>query len=348
MFESMQVPLTENLLFYIESGVPEKLANANKGISNHAILMGVVLMVVGLLVEVFVFSQLRTVEEQMRKVLGLILHVDPAALTSTTRLVHVLAGQFSGTKSDAGGPNAEFCDAVLQQLPDAVMYAGDHTQKIQGANDSCVKLFGELALVGRNLSDVLTEERFEGIDLAKLIDEPTNELVLARADDGSEVFYDIASMVHGDRRIFVIADVTQTQRYNMLIDEERQRSDELLKSILPPSIVPRVQAGEQEISFAVQSASFSFMDVVEFTPWCSICCAMLIGGPRISKVGFAPPSTPATTGPPVLTPTRMRRCSLISSFNSPTRWMAERPKLHISFVCVTGSFVSAKMPPALT
>ncbi|EAX99447.1 Adenylate and Guanylate cyclase catalytic domain containing protein [Trichomonas vaginalis G3] len=42
----------------------------------------------------------------------------------------------------------------------------------------------------------------------------------------------------------------------------------MLASILPAMLVPRVQAGEKNISFSVQSATVLFLDVVEFTPWC--------------------------------------------------------------------------------
>lgn len=46
------------------------------------------------------------------------------------------------------------------------------------------------------------------------------------------------------------------------------KSNNLLKTVLPPSLVERVQAGEQNISFSVQSCSVLFLDVVSFTPWC--------------------------------------------------------------------------------
>jgi class 3 adenylate cyclase len=59
-----------------------------------------------------------------------------------------------------------------------------------------------------------------------------------------------------------------TVRYNTLISPEKEKTDPLLASVLPPSLVGRVQAGENNISFAVQSASISFIDIVEFTPWC--------------------------------------------------------------------------------
>jgi class 3 adenylate cyclase len=43
----------------------------------------------------------------------------------------------------------------------------------------------------------------------------------------------------------------------------------MLASILPVHLVARVQAGESDISFSVQSASVTFIDIVEFTPWCA-------------------------------------------------------------------------------
>ena len=55
---------------------------------------------------------------------------------------------------------------------------------------------------------------------------------------------------------------------NKEVKEEKSKSDVLLSSILPPSLVKRVQAGEQNISFAVQTATIVFMDIVSFTPWC--------------------------------------------------------------------------------
>jgi class 3 adenylate cyclase len=55
--------------------------------------------------------------------------------------------------------------------------------------------------------------------------------------------------------------------YNRLVCEERNRSDQLLSSILPARLVPRVRAGEQHISLSVQSATIAFLGIVSFTSW---------------------------------------------------------------------------------
>jgi class 3 adenylate cyclase len=86
--------------------------------------------------------------------------------------------------------------------------------------------------------------------------------------DGSEVYYEVAAALSNELLVISAQDITQQVRYNTLIAEERGKSDQMLASILPPSLVRRVQEGEKNISFAVQSASISFLDIVEFTPWC--------------------------------------------------------------------------------
>ena len=88
-------------------------------------------------------------------------------------------------------------------------------------------------------------------------------------DDG--IVFDLRVNVQRNKSgtVVIMKDITQEKRYNTLIAEEGAKSDMLLASILPPKLVPKVRAGEKGISFAVQSATISFIDIVEFTPWCA-------------------------------------------------------------------------------
>jgi len=80
---------------------------------------------------------------------------------------------------------------------------------------------------------------------------------------------EITLAVIGQNYVFTTRDKTQQVSYHRPIREEQAKSDQMLSSILPANLVARVQAGEVDISFAVQSASISFVDIVEFTPWCA-------------------------------------------------------------------------------
>jgi class 3 adenylate cyclase len=73
-----------------------------------------------------------------------------------------------------------------------------------------------------------------------------------------------------NNNVYTIRDQTQQTRYQNLINAEIQKSNDLLKSILPSDIAQRVQDGEKNISFSVQSCSVVFLDIVGFTPWCGL------------------------------------------------------------------------------
>jgi class 3 adenylate cyclase len=105
-------------------------------------------------------------------------------------------------------------------------------------------------------------------DSTPLFAQPAKEATLEYHAE-STVFIKVQPASVAQHFIFTIRDVTQQVLYHALIKEERAKSDAMLASILPANLVPRVQAGESNISFAVQSASVSFMDIVEFTPWCA-------------------------------------------------------------------------------
>jgi class 3 adenylate cyclase/CheY-like chemotaxis protein len=53
---------------------------------------------------------------------------------------------------------------------------------------------------------------------------------------------------------------------NSLLDAEKQRAENLLLNILPPSIAGRLQSGERNIADKVDSATVLFADIINFTP----------------------------------------------------------------------------------
>ncbi|OHT07082.1 Adenylate and Guanylate cyclase catalytic domain containing protein [Tritrichomonas foetus] len=87
-------------------------------------------------------------------------------------------------------------------------------------------------------------------------------------NDNTEINLEASVLMANNKTVFIARDITQIVRYNTLINAEKAKSDQLLASILPPHLVKRVQRGEKNISFAVQTATIVFMDIVEFTPWC--------------------------------------------------------------------------------
>jgi class 3 adenylate cyclase/PAS domain-containing protein len=258
LFEELFVPMFESIIPTIE----EQIADTRSGFVTSIIIV----IVLSVLSEIFAFIHCHAIEVHIRSVFQLLLHVPPDVVTSTARIMAVLGGDFSGSKGDMGNRDAQFFDTVFDSLPDAVVFA-DPNQVIEGANQCSQKLFGTENLVGSHLSEFFNANKFHGDNLPSLFHDSTTLTLMMRVD-GSEVYYDVTSVISSDRIVISAQDVTQRVRYDTLIAEESAKSDALLASILPPSLVKRVQAGEKNISFAVQSASISFIDIVEFTPWC--------------------------------------------------------------------------------
>ncbi|TAE27890.1 MAG: response regulator [Candidatus Kapaibacterium sp.] len=55
-------------------------------------------------------------------------------------------------------------------------------------------------------------------------------------------------------------------RYNLLLDAEKRRAEQLLLNILPASIADRLQNGERQIADRFDDATVLFADVTNFTP----------------------------------------------------------------------------------
>ena len=87
-------------------------------------------------------------------------------------------------------------------------------------------------------------------------------------NNGESIFIHFKPTTVSGNIIIFGHDITLRVNHQKLIQDEKKKSDKLLSSILPPSLVPRVQSGEKNISFSVQSATVVFMDIVSFTPWC--------------------------------------------------------------------------------
>jgi class 3 adenylate cyclase len=258
IYDGLFTPMFESIIGTIQESINQEEA--------VAIPLIVVFVLIGAVAQVMALVHCSDVDAHIRSVLKLLLHVHPDVVTATSKIMAVLSGDFEAARAGGGNRDAQFFDTLFTGLPDAVMYGSFPDQLVEGASDTCGPLFAEEDFVGRPISDFYNVERFHGDVHGLFASSTTTTLMMQR--DGSDVYYEVTSVLSPERIVLTARDATQTVRYNTLIAEERGKSDALLASILPPSLVKRVQDGEKNISFAVQSASISFIDIVEFTPWC--------------------------------------------------------------------------------
>ena len=231
----------------------------------------IAMLIVGLIFIILDIIELVSIEHHIKGVLKLLLHVPASTVMSTPKIMSILSGNFSKNRNDMSTRSEEFFQEVVMNLTDVVITT-DNEKKITAVNKSFNRIFNreEESVIGLTMTEFFNE-KFKG-DFKKIIDGVTNsqisETTVTFSREGEELTLEANSIPIGTVNVVVFCDITQTVRYNNLINEEKTKSDILLSSILPPSLVKRVQAGEKNISFAVQSATIVFMDIVSFTPWC--------------------------------------------------------------------------------
>ena len=227
------------------------------------------LLIAGIFVEVLLYLQILSIENHIRSVLSLLLHCSPSVIFSSTKISRILSGDFSSQQNESLDRNSGFFDIVFKSLPDAIMYTNTE-MIIQQANRSCKRIFGDdVELVGKSIRDFFFSNKFTGnIEtlFSSVNSNPTEEIAYKKGS--TELILKATSMIACGKFVILCRDETQSHNYNTLILSEKQNSDKLLSTILPPSLVGRVQEGEKNISFSVQSASILFSDIVSFTPWC--------------------------------------------------------------------------------
>jgi class 3 adenylate cyclase len=249
-----------------QSVFTEVYTNINTNVSTCKKLV-VVLFIVLLIAECISIIINMRMNVKMHFALKFLLHCQPSTVTQIPLIANVLSGNFKKQKGDSSIKNRMFFDQVLVQLPDPLIIT-DETGCISKVNEQGERLFPMNNLIGMKMSAFMNLPMFENSFSLLKKQAPQEEDVVYTDESNTKFNLHIQSLQFNQTTAYLIRDITQTVRYNTLIQEEKDKSDRLLESILPSKLVKRVQQGEKNISFSVQSASVVFMDIVSFTPWC--------------------------------------------------------------------------------
>ncbi|KAK8897352.1 hypothetical protein M9Y10_015294 [Tritrichomonas musculus] len=261
-------PLYDLFFEPLHNQINPSITDDLKNIRNQYIPIIATFLVVGILIEIILYIHVMFIENHIRSVLSLLLHCQTNVIFSSSKITRVLSGDFSSQQNDSLDRNNSFFDTVFTSLPDAIMYANSD-MIIQNANQACKHTFGDIVLVGKNIRDFFMSNNFSGNTESLFLSVTSNHTEeLSYKTANSNLILKATSMIACGKFVISCRNVTQSHNYNTLILEEKQNSDKLLSTILPPSLVGRVQEGEKNISFSVQSASILFSDIVNFTPWC--------------------------------------------------------------------------------
>jgi len=265
VYDNFLYPMFEEIIPTIQKDVQELFMKDNTQIIIVSLFM--------LMVEIFMLMKVYEMGENTRHVLKLLLHCPTKVVFENNKITRLLSGEFAESYFDNTKHNSEFFDNIYYNLPDYIISSG-LDGKIHAVNYVTLKLIGKSKpeeIIGSDLSTIFNRNMFNGNFRPILENNPTSNDIFADLikDDGTEINMCISVVIQHQIKIVTMRDITQTVRYNRLIREERSKSDSMLAAILPASLVSRVQKGEKDISFSVQSATVVFIDIVGFTPWCS-------------------------------------------------------------------------------
>jgi len=204
--------------------------------------------------------------------LNLFLQCPYQSILQNSKIISIISGDFDSSEKEQTNRDSSFYENVVNELPDAIIVC-DSSLIVISTNKKSENIFQihPTELIGKSIKDFLIPSHFSG-DISSLyktqnkLSHIESEYMLPNED---KLFLHLTSTFCGTNFVLSARNYTQTVFYNRLISEERQKSDKLLMSILPSSLVPRVQNGEKNISFSVQNASIVFIDIVGFTPWCA-------------------------------------------------------------------------------
>ncbi|EAX88598.1 Adenylate and Guanylate cyclase catalytic domain containing protein [Trichomonas vaginalis G3] len=233
------------------------------------VAFAVIFMLIVLIFTVLSMIMINKEENILKFTLTNLLRCQPQIIFQNPHIMNVLSGNYSQKEDEDDQKLLKFHTEVANRLNDIIIVSNEADGKIVNVNKSFEEMFNlpENEVINTKVSEFFMNGRFTSKDkIEKVLG---YQITLVYKDQKENVHYiEFTNQSVAGRKIFSGRDITQTLMHEKMISDEKKKSDAMLSSILPASLVPRVQAEEKNISFAVQSVTVLFLDVVEFTPWC--------------------------------------------------------------------------------
>jgi guanylate cyclase len=207
--------------------------------------------------------------------LALMRRVSPAQILAFPPLEEYLLNKSSTKRRVGMSPDEKIIDTSL----DCVICTNP-SGLVDLINPTVTKTFGfnPEQLLGQSLASLMPGEHGEKIDqqLRLMADHQSASVfeghTVCTADDDTEIpcWISLLALFNGDEVsafVAIIRDETELIRQQEEAEKAKQQSETLLFQILPRDIVARLNAGEKDISFSIESATIMFIDIVRFSEY---------------------------------------------------------------------------------
>ncbi|KAG2375198.1 hypothetical protein C9374_010202 [Naegleria lovaniensis] len=190
---------------------------------------------------------------------------------------YILYYSLTDLKKKAKGEKFSKTKAILDAAVDGAIVLNSRTGFIDIINPSALNMLGykHEELLGTSLLLLFSETSADKIrsvigNMASATRSYGESFELeAKRKNGTtfpaQVSMSVSSFEKSNLISVFIKDVTSEKKHNMLIEEEKKKSDALLLNILPEQVAARLKAGETYISEKVDDTTCLFSDMVNFT-----------------------------------------------------------------------------------
>lgn len=239
-----------------------------------ALVVALLLAIASFLTELIILSGIM---RQLDTFKSIVMKLNPISFVSTISIMSL----FNKSKNRNENSIKSAAQAVFHTSHNA-MISMNADGIIEHLNDSATKIFGYTPeqMLGQNLKLLINPETsannsqlFYTMQLmtsgqCSLINESK---ILGQRDDGTSVplLITLLGFSSNDRvaESFALICVDQTQEEMQIqaVENAKRQSELILLQILPKDIITRLNRGDQDISFTVNSASIIFIDIEKFS-----------------------------------------------------------------------------------
>ena len=256
------------------------LDNANDEISNFRMLLGVV-AVVGIVLAVLIlaiqWSILERLDYAYKGALQELRHVPPLSMSSNPVLMNYILHKAEAKKIETMTP----AKSVVYMSKDSVIFISK-SENIEFINESVTLLLGYPPdqLLGQPLTTILPEDQcsaiYQSLDMMKnqqcALTFEKSLVALSDDEQTIPVHITLIGITEQNSRepssfVVILRDETKLIQQRKSAEEAKAASEKLLYQILPKDIVTRLNRGETNVNFVVQSATVYFIDIVKFSQY---------------------------------------------------------------------------------
>ncbi|KAH0794384.1 Adenylate and Guanylate cyclase catalytic domain containing protein [Histomonas meleagridis] len=241
------------------------------------IVITIVLSLISFIIEILVIIRIGKLYETFKSVIA---RIDPISFVSYPQLVSFIYGKEQNTTQTIISAS----HAIFQTSNNAIISLNSEGI-IESLNPSASLIFGYTPeqMLGQNLKILFPSDTKENSHLFYTMDLMKSgqcgltyeSHLIGTRDDQTEIPLKITLLGFTSNNNLKVAnsfgimcqDQTQEVKQKQQVEEAKKNSDNLLLQILPKDIITRLNRGDKDISFTVQSSTILFIDIEKFSEY---------------------------------------------------------------------------------